>query len=370
MNGASKALYRLIEKLENQYDIYVLIRGEGTFSEALKKRKCTVIIKYYDLDAEPYSNDNLFSRLKWIIRVGRYVLYRNIRNNIVALNIAKYVQSKKIDIIHSNSSCISIGTKIAKKTGTYHIWHFREFLFEDFHLMPLFGFNYLIRLARNSKMNIFVSDCVLRKYQSVLEKNSVRIYDGTEYSVLCNHHKEHDGFNIMQVISKGKGTDIVIHALKELKKRGYDNVHLYLAGRGDLSTLDIDISDLEENIHLLGFVNNLSEFRCDSNIDVEVVCSVAEAFGLVTIEAMAAGNPVIGSDTGGTKEIINDGVTGLLFKQGDFIALANKLQYLIENRREIIVLGKNAYEDVRNRFSEEACIEAIRNIYEDCVNNE
>ena len=70
--------------------------------------------------------------------------------------------------------------------------------------------------------------------------------------------------------------------------------------------------------------------RC-AEFDVQVVCSRAEPFGLVTLEAMAQGRPVVVTDTGGSPEIVRDGVEGFLVPPGDAEALARRLDCLLDS---------------------------------------
>ncbi len=72
---------------------------------------------------------------------------------------------------------------------------------------------------------------------------------------------------------------------------------------------------LKEEVTFLPYVNNLTELR--ENSDFALVCSRMEALGRVAIEAMLAGLPVIGADTGGTKELIGENEErGYLYRQG------------------------------------------------------
>jgi glycosyltransferase involved in cell wall biosynthesis len=80
-----------------------------------------------------------------------------------------------------------------------------------------------------------------------------------------------------------------------------------------------------------------------------VVPSRNEAFGLVNIESMSVGVPVIGSNTGGIAEIVRDGVDGFLFPPGDHDALAARMMALLENEPLRAQMGINA----RRRFLEQ-----------------
>ena len=103
------------------------------------------------------------------------------------------------------------------------------------------------------------------------------------------------------------------------------------------------------------------------NMDLELVCSRCEAFGRVTIEAMMSMIPVIGANTGGTKELIKQGYNGLLYEKGDFEDLANKIEELYKDRSKIREMGKNAYDYSKGFTSERNAIN-IYNIYEKIVN--
>jgi glycosyltransferase involved in cell wall biosynthesis len=75
---------------------------------------------------------------------------------------------------------------------------------------------------------------------------------------------------------------------------------------------------------------------------VFVVPSLYEPFGIVAVEGLAMEKAVIGSRTGGIKEIIEDGKSGLLFEPGNHMELADKIKYLLKNNSERRRLEKNA----------------------------
>ena len=79
--------------------------------------------------------------------------------------------------------------------------------------------------------------------------------------------------------------------------------------------------------------------------------SHGEGFGLVFIEAMASGRPVIGGAHGGTPEIIDDGINGFLVPHGEVVQLVDRLKRLLANdslRRE---MGAQALARVRRDFT-------------------
>ena len=87
-----------------------------------------------------------------------------------------------------------------------------------------------------------------------------------------------------------------------------------------------------------------------NNIDIELVCSRNEAFGRVTLEAMLHGIPVVGSNVGGTLELIKNRETGMIYQYGDINDLANKIEVLIKEHELYNLIINNAME-FANKFT-------------------
>ena len=93
-----------------------------------------------------------------------------------------------------------------------------------------------------------------------------------------------------------------------------------------------------------------------------------EPFGLVGIEAMAHHKPVVAFDTGGVRDWLEHGQTGYLVPQSDVAGFARVLDQLLSDTRLRRWLGENAGHIARERFSSDAYIERLINIYGDVVN--
>ena len=97
-------------------------------------------------------------------------------------------------------------------------------------------------------------------------------------------------------------------------------------------------------------------------MDVCVLPSLAEPLGMVTLEAMAAGRPVVGSRVGGIPECIVDGETGILVPPADSHALAEAVISLLQDPARRRTLGEAGRKRVQERFSPEVqtrCVEAV-----------
>ena len=102
-------------------------------------------------------------------------------------------------------------------------------------------------------------------------------------------------------------------------------------------------------------------------MDVELVCSRAEAFGRITAEAMMGGMPVIGSDTGGTPELIREGETGFLYEYGNSEALADRMAFFIEHPEAITMMGHKAQAYALQNFTIERCVKEIMDVYREVI---
>jgi glycosyltransferase involved in cell wall biosynthesis len=91
---------------------------------------------------------------------------------------------------------------------------------------------------------------------------------------------------------------------------------------------------------------------------------VSELLGLVALEAMASGTPVVASRIGGLAEVVVDGETGFLVPPGDTEALGDRLARLVSDRRRAARLGANARDLVVQRFTWRACAERCLAAYE------
>jgi D-inositol-3-phosphate glycosyltransferase len=101
-----------------------------------------------------------------------------------------------------------------------------------------------------------------------------------------------------------------------------------------------------------------------SAAEVCVVPSRYESFGLVALEAMACGTPVIASRVGGLRHTVEDGVTGFLVPASDEDALAEKLRVILQDHEQRERLGANARRRAK-QYTWEVVARRIRNLYEE-----
>ncbi len=166
-----------------------------------------------------------------------------------------------------------------------------------------------------------------------------------------------------------KGVDLLIGAIAQLRGT-HPDLHLVAVGSGD------DLPRLRTLAGSLGvsgvvhFFENLSRQEiaaCYSRADVFALPSAAEGFGLVFLEAMAFAKPVIGAAAGGSVDVIEDGVNGLLVPPNDSERLAQALDRLLRDETLCAELGRRGAEIVRQKFEFRTFRAELERILTDCL---
>ncbi|MDN3438860.1 N-acetyl-alpha-D-glucosaminyl L-malate synthase BshA [Planococcus sp. APC 3900] len=140
---------------------------------------------------------------------------------------------------------------------------------------------------------------------------------------------------------------------------------LLLVGDGpEMGRIIQQVQDLglEDDVLFLGKRDSLAEFYNIS--DIKILLSEKEAFGLVLLEAMACGVPVIGSNIGGMPEIIEPGVNGYLVELGDTKQAAEYAIEMMSDENKLEKLRQGALKTVAERFHSSKILKYYEGLYE------
>ena len=183
--------------------------------------------------------------------------------------------------------------------------------------------------------------------KQVLENSHVQaekiniIPSGIDLSAVMNESKEesrlHLGwkkdrvlFGLVGRFDVLKGHELVIDAMKRCDKKDFDVFFVGERTKDNKNEYDEFIRrkvrefNLQDRVHFLPFQEN--PFRVFNALDFTLMTSDSETFGMVTLESMAQGTPVIGSDAGGTSELLNFGSLGLLYQTKSVDDLVEKFE--------------------------------------------
>jgi phosphatidylinositol alpha-1,6-mannosyltransferase len=157
----------------------------------------------------------------------------------------------------------------------------------------------------------------------------------------------------LDITEQQKGMDTVIRSLPQIAE-AHPGVRFVVVGEGEdrdrLEKLSEQVA-VRNRVEFTGAVEDDRLMDLYAQADVFVMPSAQEGFGLVFIEAMAFGTPVIGGDHGGTPDVVRSGETGFLVPFGDEEAIANRVIRLLSDDALRSRMGAEGVRDVQERFS-------------------
>lgn len=174
---------------------------------------------------------------------------------------------------------------------------------------------------------------------------------------------------VVSRLEKIKGMDLVVPAFAKVLKQ-HPDTRLVVVGDGSLrSAMEQQAVELgcNDNITWAGRQPQKELSKWYSLMDVVLMPSRSEGFGLTAIEAMANGCVVVASNVGGLPEVVRDGVCGLLHHSEDTTDMANKISSLISDEITYNRLQAQSLRDVE-KYSFEHYAELMRNLYEQIMN--
>ena len=145
-------------------------------------------------------------------------------------------------------------------------------------------------------------------------------------------------------VSKEKDLDILVQSFRDLRRENVP-VQLSIVGHGPYSAT---LASLMPEACYTGYLNGTELAKAYASSDIFVFPSTTDTFGNVIIEAQAAGLPVIVSDVGGPRELVHDGINGLITKARDAADFTAAIRRLVENeplRKEMSTAARRSVED-------------------------
>jgi len=169
------------------------------------------------------------------------------------------------------------------------------------------------------------------------------------------------------------GIDLLIEAFAEIvhqKKQGVilsnSAVKLVIVGDGslerELKALTQTLQ-LSESVDFVGAIENDQVPQYINQMDIFVVPSRIESFGVAAIEALACQRPCIVANTGGLPEVISDQETGMVASYESISSIVKSINWLLENKEQAIDMGIKGREDVLSKYSQKAAVITMTALY-------
>lgn len=310
--GATLSLYNLIHSVEEWVEPVVLLDQKGVVYDFFQERGVPCLV--FPFKRVLYNYGFVKRVLLYLPRLIR----DSISNDKCLQFVKKQLGRQGVDIIHSNSSAITVGEYLAKGLGVKHVWHVREFLDKDFHFHPFGGMDKLRKRIKRADASIAITSQVAQHWQ-MTGKNAHVIWDAVrkEEEVCALLPKEKYFLFCCASLSDTKGADTAVKAfcMSRLSQKGY---YLKMVGsctdeyKEKLMHIIRSFSnDMVEHIEFLGYQKDITPLM--KRATAFLMCSHNEGLGRVTIEAMCYGCPVIARHSGGTVDFLKDRETGFFF---------------------------------------------------------
>jgi len=336
-----------------------------------------------------FKKDNYFSHLSnqinWEIIPSSTKLSIYKKNIFFIENLEKEINAFQPNIIHTHlweaeiiSRCINY-----KKASWFS--HFHDNMLElrkikpSFHKKDITDFyerRFTIKkyLQYNNKF-ICISKDTLNYAKKVIPKalqnNIYFLPNAINYN---NFHREKkQNFSSIKLINIGtfvnkKNQTLALEIVKNILQKGF-NVELTFLGDGPEKHKLIEYSiklGIQKRIHFAGIVKNVNEYLWKSNIYLHT--ATYEPFGLVLIEAMAAGIPVVSLDGKGNQDFINHKENGYIFKKQDPKVFADTIIKLFENKKLCQKISTNGQKTAENHDIKNYVSKLLK-IYKDSISS-
>ena len=367
MYGANKALLNLIEGLVKNggFEPMLVIPGKGDMTNRMEELGVPYIICGVTQWQAPYSDPLRFAIKKSLRR-------KKIKEETDYLYDT--LKEERIDVIHSNSGVIGHGAMLAKRLGCRHIWHIREFSKEHFGMKYFYSSKTVADYYNSAYRLIAISDSVKDNYKNKYPLSKIiRIYDGVDASDFVDEktdkQKENGIFRFIYVgyLYEKKHQLEVLKAADALLKKTDKKFELYIVGDGKKNYKKkledyINKNNLK-NVFLTGYRDDIRDML--KTMYVGIIASEYEGFGLVTVEYMLSSLTVIGYNHSGTGEIVKNKETGLLYD--DENGLIQTMEYCLNNREEIKLLGISGRKRAKEMFTSEKNTDEIISMYKELL---
>jgi len=280
-------------------------------------------------------------------------------------NLLRIAKKEPFDIIHAQTRVtqvlagyLSSITKIPF-VSTCHGF-FRQNLGRQ--LYPCWG-KKVIAISEAVKKHLMI-DFYVAEEQIALIYNGVDIGQFRVASKRKDINRNIRTVGIIARLSPVKGHVYLIEAMKEVIGE-FSDARLFIFGQGKVKydlVRKAERLKISDKLFFLPSVTHTSEIM--QEIDIFVMPSLQEGFGLSILEAQACGIPVIASGVGGIPALIRHDVTGLLVPPKEPAALAGAIMKVMENKELAIRLGLQGRRSVEEKFNEDKMVRKIEQVYQ------
>ena len=292
-----------------------------------------------------------------------------------AWRLAKIIDAENIDIIHlhwtKDIPIAVLAKKLSKRalklaqTRNMTMTRFKE---DFYHRLLYKNMDLMLAVTQQvaEQLHRFIPEDIRPKVEVLyMGTDAAEMLSEPQLHRFKKQQKMEAGFIVGMVgrIEAHKGQYLLIEALVDLDK----SVEAYIVGHAmqesyiDTLKAQAEALGVGERVHFLGFMKNPMHFM--QACDAIVLATPCETFGLVVIEAMSVGTPMVATDACGPLEILNDGENGLHFEKGSSSDLSKKIELLSQDTALQQSVSQNALKTVNEQFDTNQQFEKLKSIF-------
>jgi glycosyltransferase involved in cell wall biosynthesis len=375
--GAQRMLLTLLSHIDRRICKPILVVPcEGALGRAASELDIPVSIEEIVHWIPGFHVASMGKRLPYL---RRFLSTLGSRSRALERLIAYY----EVDLVYTNTVTCVEGAIAAWRTGTPHIWHIHEPIRKNSELSLLFPWwLYVVAVNILSKDIICCSNTVAKEYPQLSSKTSI-VYNGLPVPMMRDRAEARanvtgriglDGKTklvaVVGALQPRKDHLTFLDAARRVSERRKDTAFLIVGtgseGYSHLIRQRITELQLDAIVRMVGWwEGDIHDFL--AAVDVLVISSEQESFGLTAIEALGVETPVVATRCGGPGEVVIDGVTGLLVPVRDPVAMADAISRLLQDTELAREIGANGRKHVGEHYGVEQYVRGIEEVIEKAV---
>ena len=289
---------------------------------------------------------------------------------ITAWKLSRIIKRYNIDIIHAHISKDLSTIALAKtlsRTGKVVFTQHMDSRYPKrdlFHRWVIKRIDMIATVTKSVLQNVLI-------YSAATHNQVQCIYNGVDLNKFkparskeirrrCNIADDANVIGLVARLDRLKKQELLLEAAPAVLEKCPNTYFIFVGdetpsktgiGYKNILTELIKRKNLSNHFKFINFTPNITEIY--GLFDIVVLTTPKETFGMVLVEAMAMGIPVIGTDAGGVKEIIDDGKNGLLFEPDSARELSECIVTLLADKNLRCSMGKQGIKKVKETFDSE-----------------
>lgn len=352
--GAKTHIISLLKGIDKLIDAKIICFIEDTFYHEAKA--AGINIEVYK--QKKRSDMSVINRLVDEIQKENYDIIHchGARANFIAMFLRGKIKKPFITTIHSDY-------ELDFKDNFY-----KKIIFTSLNKFALKRFKYFVAISDTFKEMLisrgFKEDEIFTAYNGIdMEQNLEYI---SKEDFLRRHGIDYKGETVVGIaarLDRVKDHETFIKAASIVLEKRKDIIFL-IAGDGYERNRLEDLREqlnIKENVHFLGYIKDPYSFF--NAIDINTLTSLSESFPYAILEGARMNKTIISTNVGGVNKLIQDGENGFLIEVGDVKSLAEKIDFLANDKDKINTMGEKLYEKVSEKYSSHAMAKEHLEIY-------